>query len=97
MMRKSITRTMATSTIHSVMLTMENDQPKVEKLEPVVVTGKATEETALKTLKSIHGKNAPVSVTKIETSEDVYEISVEDFLKYATKIGTETAQETTEN
>ena len=92
MMRKNITRTMATSTIHSVKLTMENDQPKIETLDPVVLTGKATKESALKELRKIHGNDAPVSITKIETSEDVYEISVEDFLKYATKVSKETVE-----
>lgn len=86
MMRKTIVRTMATSTINAFKLTVENGQPKVENLEPLTVMGKATEKEALKALKEKYGKNAPVSIASIDVQEDTYEISVDDFVKYAKKI-----------
>lgn len=86
MMRKTIVRTMATSTINAFKLTIENGQPKVENLEPLTVMGKATEKEGVKALKEKYGKNAPVTIASIDITEDTYEISVEDFLKYAKKV-----------
>lgn len=86
MMRKTIVRTMATSTINAYKLTVENGQPKIENLEPLTVMGKATEKEALKALKDKYGKNAPVTIAGIDVQEDTYEISVDDFVKYATKV-----------
>ena len=93
MMRKTIVRTMSTSTINAFKLTMENGQPKVENLEPMTVMGKATEKEALKILKSKYGKNAPVTISSIDVAEDTYEISVDDFIKYAKKVETEEKNE----
>lgn len=86
MMRKTITRTMNTSTISACMLTVVDGNPTVETLEPITVMGKATEKDALKMLKEKYGKNNAITVTGIEVSEETYEISVDDFVKYATKI-----------
>lgn len=86
MMRKTIVRTMATSTIHAFKLTVENGQPKIENLEPLVVMGKANEKEALKALKDKYGKNAPLTIANIHVQEDTYEISVDDFVKYAKKV-----------
>ena len=100
MMRKTIVRTMATSTINAFSLTVENGVPKVENLEPLTVMGKASEKEALKALKDKYGKNAPVTVASIDVEEDTYEISVEDFLKHAKKVDkkeTDEEQETVEN
>jgi chemotaxis response regulator CheB len=85
-MRKMITRKMTTSKIYGFIISMENGNPKVEKLEPITIGGKVSEIDGLKALKNKYGKTAPIMVEKIETFEDVYEISVEDFLKYATKV-----------
>lgn len=97
MMRKTIVRTMATSTIQAFKLTIENGQPKVENLEPLVVMGKATEKEALKALKEKYGKNAPVTIASIEVQEDTYEISVEDFVKHAKKVDKKTVDLENEN
>ena len=98
MMRKTIVRTMSTSTINAFMLNMVDGKPVVENLEPLTVMGKATEKDALKALKEKYGKNASVTVGLIEVQEDTYEISVEDFLKHAHKVakgseGSETEEE----
>ena len=86
MMRNTITRTMATSSIHAYRLTMKDDKPVVETLPVMVVNGKATQKDAERLLRSEYGKNAPITVKEIIVSEDVYEISVADFMKYAKKV-----------
>lgn len=86
MMRKTITRTMCTSTITAYKVTVVNGEPKVETVEPLTIAGKAKEKDALKALRDVHGKDANLTVGKIEVSEDIYEISVDDFVKYATKV-----------
>lgn len=86
MMRKTIVRTMSTSTINAFMLDVVNGKPEVKNLEPLTVMGRVTEKDAIKALRDVHGKNAPVTVANIDVKEDTYEISVEDFLKYATKV-----------
>ena len=101
MMRKTIVRTMATSTINAFMLNIVDGQPKVENLEPLTVMGKATEKEAMKALKDKYGKNAPVTIANIDVQEDTYEISVDDFVKYAKKVqkgseGSETENESSE-
>lgn len=94
MMRKTIVRTMATSTIEAYKLELVNGQPKAEKLEPITVMGKATEKEALKAFKEKYGKNAPITVSTIVVTEDCYEISVEEFLKHATKVDKSKSEET---
>lgn len=86
MMRNTITRTMATSVIHAYRLTMKEGKPEVETLDPLTIGGKATVKVAEKALRKLYGKDAPITVSKIDVQEDVYEISVEDFMKYAKKV-----------
>lgn len=86
MMRNTITRTMATSEIHAYRLTMNEGVPSVEDLPVMVIGGRATEKDAEKALRKEYGKSAPIMVKEIVVNEDVYEISVEDFMKYAKKV-----------
>lgn len=100
-MRKTIVRTIATSTVKAFKMVVVDGSPNVEELEPVTVLGKATQEKAMKALKEKYGKNTPLTITGITVQEDTYEISVEDFLKYATKLengseGSETVEEGSE-
>lgn len=85
MMRKSICRTMATSTINAYTVEIVDGQPVAKALDPVIITGKAKEKDALKAVKDAHGVTA-VTIGKIEIEEATYEISVEDFMKYAKKV-----------
>lgn len=101
MMRKTIVRTMATSTINAFKLSIKGGKPEIENLEPLTVMGKATDKEALKALKDKYGKDAPVQVASIDVQEDTYEISVDDFVKYATKVtkgseGSEQEEESSE-
>ena len=87
MIRKSIVRTLASTTIHAVKVSMDGDNAVVEKLTPVVVLGKANEKEMQKALKEKYGKDMlGLTVSNVEYGEDTYKISVDDFIKYATKI-----------
>lgn len=86
MMRKTITRTMTTSTIKGFKLKIVDGAPSVETLDPVTIMGNANEKHALKALREVYGKDNSITVGSIETSEETYEISVDDFMKYATKV-----------
>lgn len=93
MMRNTITRTMATSEITGYKLTVVDGKPNVEELPKITIAGKAKEKDAMKALKDAYGKDVNITVGNITVSEDVYEISVEDFVKYAKKKGSEPSEE----
>lgn len=97
MMRKTIVRTMATSTITAYTVEMVNGAPVAKALDPIVIMGKAKEKDALKAVKEKHGTVA-VTIGEIKVEEATYEISVDDFMKYATKVddNTEKFEETEE-
>lgn len=92
MMRNTITRTMATSTIYAYRLAVKDGKPEVESLEPLTIGGKATMKDAEKALRKVYGKDAALTVNKIDVAEDLYEISVEDFMKYAKKVEKKTEE-----
>ena len=85
-MRNTITRTMVESTVHGCMIEIVDGQPTTKTLEPVTVMGKCTNEKAMKVLTGAYGKIAGMAVVKVEETESLYEISVEDFMKHAKKI-----------
>lgn len=85
-MRKTIVRTMPTSTIHAYMLEVVDGKPVAKNLEPLTVMGNATEKAALKELKNVYGKENAITIGSITVEENTYEISVTDFVKYAKKI-----------
>lgn len=94
MMRKTIVRTMATSTINAFTLEMEKGKPVAKALDPITVMGKANEKDALKALKDKYGKNVAVTVGEIKVDEATYEISVDDFMKYAKRVDKDAVEET---
>jgi hypothetical protein len=83
-MRKTITRTITATIIYPLIFKMENGKPTPEGTNPITVNGVLSEEKALKEVRKIYGQNAFVS--SIKEVNDVYEISVDDFMKYATKV-----------
>lgn len=97
MMRKTITRTMATSKINSFTLEVKDGVPVAKALSPITVMGKASEKEAIKAVKEAYGKDVPVTIGEIEVTEETYEISVDDFMKYAKKVDKATAEQETEN
>lgn len=97
MMRKTICRTMATSTIKAYTLEMVDGLPVAKALDPVVIMGKAKEKDALKAVKDAYDVTA-VTIGEIQIEEATYEISVDDFMKYAKKVEkTDEETETVEN
>lgn len=86
MMRNKFSRTLATSTIKAYKLVVKDGKPVAEPLDDVVIAGKASEKEALKAVQKVYGKTSGVAIGSIEVAEDLYEISVEDFLKYAVKV-----------
>ncbi|MBQ8168675.1 hypothetical protein IJZ97_04580 [bacterium] len=89
MMRSAITRTLAVSEITAHALTMKDGVPTVENLHIVNVPGKVSEKEAIKIIRNQYGKDFSVTIGNITTTEDTYEISVEDFMKYARKVSKE--------
>ena len=87
MMRKTICRTMATSTIKAFTVEMVNGAPVAKALDPVVIMGKAKEKDAIKAVKEAHNTTS-FTIGEIKIDEATYEISVDDFMKYAKKVDT---------
>lgn len=94
-MRNTITRKLVETTINGYTIEMENGKPAVKDLEPVVVFGNVTtERQAKRALVEKHGKDVNILVGEIKSEEVQYEISVEDFIKNATRIDPKTTDET---
>lgn len=85
MMRKTITRSLVTSTIKAFTVDFTDGNPVAKALDPVTIVGKAKEKDAIKAVRNAYNITA-FTIGEIVYSESVYEISVEDFMKYATKI-----------
>ena len=90
MMRTTITRTLATSEITGYKVVVKDGKPEVETLPVITIAGKAKEKDAVKALKKAYGDGVTVGAIKVE--EAVYEISVDDFVKYAVKKGSEPSE-----
>jgi hypothetical protein len=83
-MRKTIVRTITATTIESAIVTFEKGKPVVKANAPLTINGVVAEDKALKEVRKAYGANA--QVTEVKSVDDIYEISVEDFIKYAKKV-----------
>jgi hypothetical protein len=83
-MRKTICRTITATTIESANVTFEKGIPTVTPNDVIVVNGNIPEKKALKEVQKTYGANA--QITALTQANDIYEISVEDFIKYAKKV-----------
>lgn len=83
-MRKSIVRTITATTINSANVSFEKGAPIVKENAPLTVNGVIAEDKALKEVRKAYGATA--QVTGLSEVNDVYEISVEDFIKYSKKV-----------
>lgn len=83
-MRKTIERTIIETTVKSGKVSFVKGQPVVTSEATDVFDGTLSDEKALKEVQKLHGSTAVV-IEKTEENNR-YEISVEDFKKYATKI-----------
>jgi hypothetical protein len=90
-MRAKITRTMTQTTITGVTLELKDKNPVTTELAPIVVNGVVKD--AVKELKNAYGKDKNYAVLEVKEEEKVYEISVEDFLKYAKEVKKEESTE----
>ena len=92
MVRKTITRTLVTTTIRAVALNVVDGSPVVENLEPVTVVGKPNTNEAIKAVREVYGKEKNVSIMGMDSESAVYEISVSDFLKLAKRTENQTEE-----
>lgn len=83
-MRKVITRTITTSTIKSLIFEIKEGKPVLTANAPLQVNGSISNDKALNEARKIYGQNAQLE--EVIEKVDTYEISVEDFMKYATKV-----------
>lgn len=83
-MRKTIERCIASTQVKSGKITFVKGQPVITNETITIFNGTLTDEKALKEIQKLYGSTAVV-IEKTEVN-DRYEISVEDFMKYATKI-----------
>jgi hypothetical protein len=83
-MRKMITRTIITTTVNSATVAIIDGKATTTDYKPLIFNGVVKEKDALKDIRKAYGENAIV-VSKVET-ESEYEISVDDFIKYAKKV-----------
>ena len=79
-MRKTIIRTITSTTITSTKIHFEKGVPLLSENPIVVFNGSITPEKALKEIRKEFGETS--TVVDITELKNVYEISVEDFLKY---------------
>lgn len=93
-MTKYITRTVITSIVHAVAVTMIDNQPITEELADIVIPGKVNDEKAAKAAKKAYpDKN--VLLNGIDYQSELRGMTVEDFLKYSVPM-TDTAAENDE-
>jgi hypothetical protein len=90
-MRKSIIRTITATTIESANVSFEKGAPVLAVNKPIVANGIIPADKALKAVRKAYGSSA--QVTDIKAVDAVYEISVEDFIKYAKKIEAPTPEQ----
>lgn len=94
-MAKYITRTFITSIVHPVAVTMANNQPVTEELEAIVITGKVSDEKALKVAKKAYPDKS-VLLNGIDYQSELRGMTVENFMKYSVPM-VDTAVEETES
>ena len=83
MVRTHLTRKVSKSTIKGYTLSVKDGTPEVNTLEPVTVWGAVSRKEAERILRKID----PTAVLgSVETVEETYRISLNDFVKYAEKV-----------
>lgn len=91
-MRKTIVRTITATTIQSVQLKFINGKAELIDNAPLTLNGKFDEATAFKTIRKEYGENAQLK--SVEETTNIYEISVEDFIKHASIVKEEETENT---
>jgi len=83
MVRKMMTKEVTKTIVKLAIMELVNGEPTARKLEDEVLLGNVSLESAQKTLNKKHGQ--PVTVFGVEADTKVYEMSVEEFLEYASE------------
>lgn len=83
---KMITRTITATIIKSGLFEYKEGKGEINPQADITISGSTDLEKATKEIRKIYGYNA--EIIELVQIEDVYEISIEDFMKYATKIKT---------
>lgn len=84
-MRKAIKKKIATSEIHAHRITVIEGSPTFTKLEPLTVAGKVDKRKAIKAIQNKYGMEGQYTIGEIIVNENLYSISVDDFITIATK------------
>jgi hypothetical protein len=82
MARKTMTKEVTSTTVKVAKMVMVEGSPKAETLPDEILIGNVTLENAQKHVSKKMG--AGVTVFAVEPKTDVYEMSVEEFIKVAT-------------
>ena len=93
MMRKKITRSLTKATIHAYAIDIVDGKPTIVQLDPVTAWGNLTEVEALKAIKAQYGKATAATISDITYEEEIYQIDIATFVKYATKVSSEALDE----
>ena len=80
-MRKTIKKEVTTTIIEVAEMKMQDGKPVAVELPKVTLLGNVSMEKAQKEIHKLHGKQATVFASEVVT--EVYEMSVEDFVKHA--------------
>ena len=84
---KTISRTIATTTITALAVTVVNGGIQSEALPPIVFNGeKLSHEKAQKEVVKKYGKDKQIVIKSLDIAEDVYEIDFNVFMQHARKV-----------
>ena len=81
MSRKMMTKEITKTTVRIAKLSVVNGEPKMEKLPELILPGNVKQEQAQKLVNKQYGQ--PIAILEIFAETQIYEASVEDFLKIA--------------
>ena len=82
-MRTTITRTITTTTITCCQVQMIDKKPVLYGLDCLEVNGTVTQKEIEKFVKRAYGHLQNVIVTDISSKDVLYEMDIDDFIKYA--------------
>lgn len=86
-MAKTFTRTITSSIINACEIGTSNGEVVMKDLEPIVVENeKVSESKAMRLVKEMHGKEGKYFIKDIATYDELYSITMDDFLAHATKV-----------
>ncbi len=92
-MDKMITRTITTSKIYASTVSYENGEIKLEDMPYIVEEGKISNEKALKIVQKKYGKGNQYVIRAVEEVNELYGMSIKDFMRGATKFDVEEKEE----